>query len=69
MVYCTIGIDINFIYILCKALLVAPQDSNIIYNIALILQKLGTQTLEDETFNVKNMLQAENELALAFKYD
>ncbi|KAL4083952.1 hypothetical protein QTP88_029268 [Uroleucon formosanum] len=47
---------------------VAPQDKVIIYNIALVLQKLAAQILKDENSNLKDVLKAVHELGLSHKY-
>ncbi|GIY09285.1 RNA polymerase-associated protein CTR9 homolog [Caerostris extrusa] len=52
---------------LLKARRVAPHDTVILYNIALVLQKLATQTLKDEKSNLKTVLSAVHELDLAQK--
>lgn len=54
--------------VLLKARRVAPHDTIILYNIALVLQKLATQTLKDEKSNLKTVLSAVHELDLAQKY-
>nr|XP_042900855.1 RNA polymerase-associated protein CTR9 homolog isoform X3 [Parasteatoda tepidariorum] len=54
--------------ILLKARRVAPHDTVILYNIALVLQKLATQTLKDEKSNLKTVLSAVHELDLAQRY-
>ncbi|GFY42850.1 RNA polymerase-associated protein CTR9 homolog [Trichonephila inaurata madagascariensis] len=53
---------------LLKARRVAPHDTVILYNIALVLQKLATQTLKDEKSNLKTVLSAVHELDLAQRY-
>lgn len=47
---------------------VAPHDTVTLYNIALVLQKLATQTLKDEKSNLKTVLSAVHELDLAQRY-
>ncbi|XP_054714138.1 LOW QUALITY PROTEIN: RNA polymerase-associated protein CTR9 homolog [Uloborus diversus] len=54
--------------ILLKARRVAPHDTVILYNIALVLQKLATQTLKDEKSTLKSVLSAVHELNLAHRY-
>ncbi|KAF6205513.1 hypothetical protein GE061_019686 [Apolygus lucorum] len=54
--------------ILLKARRVAPQDTVILYNIALVLQKLATQILKDEKSPLDVVLQAVHELTLSQKY-
>ena len=53
---------------LLKARRVAPHDTVILYNIALILQKLASQLLRDEKSNLNEVLQAVHELGLSHKY-
>ena len=52
---------------LLKARRVAPHDTVILYNIALILQKLASQLLRDEKSNLAEVLQAVDELSLSHK--
>jgi RNA polymerase-associated protein CTR9 len=53
---------------LLKARRVSPTDTVILYNLALVLQKLATQTLRDEKSVLQMVLSAVNELGLAHKY-
>lgn len=53
--------------VLLKARRVAPQDSVILYNIALILQKLASQLLRNEKSTLEEVLQAVHELKLSHK--
>ncbi|GAB6031101.1 protein required for normal CLN1 and CLN2 G1 cyclin expression [Chamberlinius hualienensis] len=53
---------------LLKARRVAPHDTILLYNIALVLQRLANQILQDEKSNLKTVLQAVHELELARKY-
>ncbi len=53
---------------LLKARRVAPQDTVILYNIALILQRLASQLLRDEKSTLNEVLQAVHELGLSHKY-
>ena len=53
---------------LLRARRVAPHDTLILYNIALILQKLASQLLRDEKSNLSEVLQAVHELGLSHKY-
>merc|ERR1712241_1422348 len=53
---------------LLKARRVSPQDTVILYNIALILQKLASQLLRDEKSTLSEVLQAVHELGLSHKY-
>lgn len=46
----------------------APHDTVILYNIALVLQRLATQILKDEKSNLENVLQAVHELGLSQRY-
>jgi hypothetical protein len=43
------------------------QDTVILYNIALILQKLASQLLRDEKSNLSEVLQAVHELGLSHR--
>merc|ERR1711902_218946 len=53
---------------LLKARRVSPQDTVILYNIALILQKLASRLLRDEKSTLSEVLQAVHELGLSHKY-
>merc|ERR1719445_1200734 len=53
---------------LLRARRVAPHDTVILYNIALILQKLASQLLRDEKSTLTEVLQAVHELGGAHKY-
>lgn len=53
---------------LLKARRVAPHDTVLLYNIALVLQRLATHILRDEKSNLKTVLQAVHELELARRY-
>ena len=53
---------------LLKARRVAPHDTVILYNIALILQRLASQLLRDEKSTLNEVLQAVHELGLSHKY-
>nr|CAD7595522.1 unnamed protein product [Timema genevievae] len=53
---------------LLKARRVAPQDTVLLYNIALVLQRLATQILKDEKSTLDTVLQAVHELGLSHKY-
>merc|ERR1712029_142445 len=53
---------------LLRARRVAPHDTLILYNIALILQKLAPQLLRDEKSNLSEVLQAVHELGISHKY-
>jgi RNA polymerase-associated protein CTR9 len=46
---------------------VAPSDSELLYNIALVQQKLATSILKDEKSNLKTVLSAVRDLELAHK--
>ncbi|XP_044738203.1 RNA polymerase-associated protein CTR9 homolog isoform X2 [Chrysoperla carnea] len=54
--------------VLLKARRVAPQDTVLLYNIALVLQRLATQILKDEKSTLQTVLQAVHELGLSHKY-
>merc|ERR1712223_2085326 len=53
---------------LLKARRVAPHDTVLLYNIALILQRLASQILRDEKSTLNDVLQAVHELGLSHKY-
>ncbi|XP_063981062.1 RNA polymerase-associated protein CTR9 homolog [Diachasmimorpha longicaudata] len=53
---------------LLKARRVAPQDTILLFNIALVLQRLATQILKDEKSTLTTVLQAVHELGLSHKY-
>lgn len=53
---------------LLKARRVAPQDTLLLYNIALVLQRLAMAILKDEKSTLTVVLQAVHELGLAHKY-
>lgn len=53
--------------VLLKARRVAPQDTVLLYNIALVLQRLATQILKDEKSTLQTVLQAVHELGLSLK--
>uniref|UniRef100_A0A1B6K9J5 Uncharacterized protein n=2 Tax=Graphocephala atropunctata TaxID=36148 RepID=A0A1B6K9J5_9HEMI len=53
---------------LLKARRVAPQDTVLLYNIALVLQRLAMQILKDEKSTLHTVLQAVHELGLSHKY-
>lgn len=52
---------------LLKARRVAPQDTVLLYNIALVLQRLATLILKDEKSTLTTVLQAVHELGLSHK--
>ncbi|XP_053305597.1 RNA polymerase-associated protein CTR9 homolog [Spea bombifrons] len=54
--------------ILLKARHVAPNDSVLMFNVALVLQRLATSVLKDEKSNLKEVLNAVKELELAHRY-
>ncbi|XP_076339000.1 RNA polymerase-associated protein Ctr9 [Tachypleus tridentatus] len=54
--------------VLLRARRVAPQDTVLLYNIALVLQRLATHVLKDEKSNLKTVLNAVHELGLAHRY-
>ncbi|CAG9839945.1 unnamed protein product [Diabrotica balteata] len=54
--------------VLLKARRVAPQDTILLYNIALVLQRLATVILKDEKSTLSTVLQAVHELGLSLKY-
>lgn len=53
--------------VLLKARRVAPQDTVLLYNVALVLQRLATQILKDEKSTLQTVLQAVHELGLSLK--
>lgn len=53
---------------LLKARRVAPQDTVLLYNIALVLQRLAHSILKDEKSTLTTVLQAVHELGLSRKY-
>ncbi|CAL1547876.1 unnamed protein product [Lymnaea stagnalis] len=53
---------------LLKARHVAPNDTVLLYNIALVQQKLATMILKDEKSNLKKVLIAVKDLELAHRY-
>ncbi|XP_044259150.1 RNA polymerase-associated protein CTR9 homolog [Tribolium madens] len=54
--------------VLLKARRVAPHDTVLLYNIALVLQRLATYILKDEKSTLQTVLQAVHELGLSLKY-
>ncbi|KAJ8969598.1 hypothetical protein NQ314_001677 [Rhamnusium bicolor] len=54
--------------VLLRARRVAPQDTVLLYNIALVLQRLATYILKDEKSTLSTVLQAVHELGLSLKY-
>lgn len=66
-IFISADLKLHFIYLFFQARRVAPHDTIILYNIALVLQKLATQTLKDEKSNLKTVLSAVHELDLAQK--
>ncbi|EPY74710.1 hypothetical protein CB1_001907003 [Camelus ferus] len=53
---------------LLKARHVAPNDTVLMFNVALVLQRLATSVLKDEKSNLKEVLNAVKELELAHRY-
>lgn len=53
--------------VLLKARRVAPHDTVLLYNIALVLQRLATFILKDEKSTLQTVLQAVHELGLSLK--
>lgn len=47
---------------------VAPSDTVLMFNVALVLQRLATLVLKDEKSNLKAVLSAVKELELAHRY-
>lgn len=58
----------NNLIVYLQARRIAPTDTVILYNLALILQKLATQILRDEKSTLQLVLSAVHELGLAHKY-
>lgn len=56
----------NFLF---QARHVSPSDTVLLYNIALVQQKLATSILKDEKSNLKTVLSAVRDLELAHRYD
>ncbi|XP_056383923.1 RNA polymerase-associated protein CTR9 homolog [Hyla sarda] len=54
--------------ILLKARHVTPNDTVLMFNVALVLQRLATSVLKDEKSNLKEVLNAVKELELAHRY-
>jgi RNA polymerase-associated protein CTR9 len=54
--------------VLLKARRVAPHDTVLLFNIALVLQRLAMQILKNEKSILSEVLQAVHELGLAHKY-
>ena len=46
----------------------APHDTVLLYNIALVQQKLATSVLKDEKSSLKTVLTAVKDLELAHRY-
>ena len=46
----------------------APHDTVLLYNIALVQQKLATSVLKDEKSNLKTVLTAVRDLELAHRW-
>lgn len=53
---------------LLKARHVSPSDTVLLYNVALVQQKLATSILRDEKSNLKAVLGAVHDLELANRY-
>lgn len=51
-----------------KARRVCPQDTVLLFNIALVLQRLATEILKDEKSTLPVVLQSVHELGLSMKY-
>lgn len=59
---------IRVLIFLLQARHVSPSDTVLLYNIALVLQKLATSILKDEKSNLKTVLSAVKDLELAIKW-
>ena len=57
----------NSVLLLPQARHVSPSDTVLLYNIALVQQKLATSILKDEKSNLKTVLGAVRDLELAHK--
>lgn len=66
--YFTSGTE-NSVFLLFpkKARHVAPNDTVLMFNVALVLQRLATLVLKDEKSNLKAVLSAVKELELAHR--
>ena len=69
--FCQTGSSLNSVFthtrLCCQARHVNPQDTLVLYNLALVQQKLATQILKDEKSNLKTVLGAVRDLELAIK--
>lgn len=54
-------------YLNLQARHVAPSDTVLMFNVALVLQRLATSVLKDEKSNLKEVLNAVKELELAHR--
>lgn len=54
-------------YVCTQARHVAPSDTVLMFNVALVLQRLATLVLKDEKSNLKAVLSAVKELELAHR--
>uniref|UniRef100_A0A2R5LJB8 Putative rna polymerase-associated protein ctr9 n=1 Tax=Ornithodoros turicata TaxID=34597 RepID=A0A2R5LJB8_9ACAR len=54
--------------VLLRARRVAPHDTQLLYNIALVLQRLASQCLRDDKSSLSVVLSAVHELGLAHRY-
>ena len=54
--------------VLLRARHVNPQDTVLLFNLALVLQKLASSVLEDPKSSLRTVLSAVHELGLAHKY-
>lgn len=55
-------------FVFLQARHVAPSDTVLMFNVALVLQRLATLVLKDEKSNLKAVLSAVKELELAHRY-
>lgn len=58
----------TFLCVSNQARHVAPSDTVLMFNVALVLQRLATLVLKDEKSNLKAVLSAVKELELAHRY-
>lgn len=67
--FCSVGgsVTLSFWCSYIKARHVAPNDTVLMFNVALVLQRLATLVLKDEKSNLKAVLSAVKELELAHR--
>lgn len=57
----------QYLPLMLQARHVAPNDTVLMFNVALVLQRLATFVLKDEKSNLKEVLNAVKELELAHR--